>query len=408
MPAGRSLRTFDSLSVPQFRWFFLALLGQMGAMNMQMLIRGYLAFELTDSHIALGTVAMVGAIPMLFLSPFGGVLADRLPKKRVLQTGQSASAAVAVVVGLLLVFDLLRFEHLLVASVFQGTIMGMMMPSRQAMLPEVVGMGRLMNAVSLTAAGMNTMRLGAPAAGGFLIAFVGPEFVYFIMAGMFLFAVVTLTRVNGTPARLAGEKVSFRQVGLDLREGVSYIADSRVLSLLLLMSFITSALAMPYLFMLPGFVDEVFDGGAIELGLLIAVGGVGSLVGSLVLASLPERRRGMLLMGSALVIGIALLAFAASPSVWIGGIFMVFVGVGSAGRQALGNVLLQSNADNEHRGRVMSIYMTQFSLMSIGAFGIGVVAEWIGPEWALGGMAAALVIVTTAFMALSPTMRRLD
>ena len=113
-------------------------------------------------------------------------------------------------------------------------------------------------------------------------------------------------------------------------------------------------------------------------------------------------------MGSALVIGIALLAFAASPSVWIGGIFMVFVGVGSAGRQALGNVLLQSNADNEHRGRVMSIYMTQFSLMSIGAFGIGVVAEWIGPEWALGGMAAALVIVTTAFMALSPTMRRLD
>ena len=161
---GRQLRTFESFSDPTFRWFYLALLGQMAAMNMQLLVRGYLAYDLTDSFAALGVISLGSAAPMLLLSVFGGVLADRAPKKLVLQVGQLANAVTAVIVGLLLLFDLLEFTHLLIAGVAHGIALALMMPSRQAILPEVVGMDRLMNSVSLSAAASNLMRLAAPAA----------------------------------------------------------------------------------------------------------------------------------------------------------------------------------------------------------------------------------------------------
>ena len=402
------LRTFESLNDREFRWFYLALLGQMGAMNMQMLARGYLAFELTGSFAALGLIGLANAIPMLALSLYGGVIADRFPKKRVLQAGQAVSALIALCVGLLLVADLLTFPYLLAAGAVQGVVMALMMPSRQSILPEVIGMERLMNAVSLQAAGMNLMRLLGPAAGGFLIAWVGAEALYFIMTAMYLIAVVALG-----PVRLRHEgggraRSGARSGGGGMADGLRYIRNDSTIFVLLMMTFVISILAMPYLLMLPGFVDEIFGGGPRELGLLISVGGVGSLLGALTLASLPPKRRGLMLLGSGLVMGVALIGFSASPSIWIGGGFMFFVGVGSAGRQALGNVLLQSYTENAYRGRVMSIYMTQISLMSLGAFIIGLIAEAAGAQWALGGMATLLVVMSVGFFAASPLLRRLD
>ena len=409
--AGFSLRTFESLQDRDFRWFYLAMLGQMAAMNMQMLARGYLAFDLTNSFAALGAIGLANAVPMLALSMFGGVIADRAPKKLVLQIGQSASAVLALGVGVLLLFDMLTYVHLLAAGALQGVVMALMMPSRQSILPEVVGMGRLMNAVSLQAAGMNLMRLSAPAAGGFLIAFVGPEALYFIMTAMYLLAVFALSPVrlsHDVAERAADRAAAARRGGLaSIREGFSYIRADRTIFVLLGMSFVVSTLAMPYMLLLPGFVEEIFGGGAEELGLMIAVGGVGSLAGALVLASLAPRRRGLLLVLSGLVMGVALVGFSASPSLWIGGAFMIMIGVGSAGRQALGSVLLQSYTENAYRGRVMSIYMTQFSVMSFGAFAIGMLAELVGAQWALGGMSALLVIVSIAFLLLVPRLREL-
>ena len=403
---GLRLRTFDSLGDREFRWFYLALLGQMAAMNMQMLVRGYLAFELTGSFAALGVIGLGSAVPMLTLSVLGGVIADRAPKQLVLQAGQLANAAIAAIVGLLLLSGQLEFPHLLAAGVAQGVAISLMMPSRQAILPEVVGMGRLMNAVSLGAAATNLMRLGAPAAGGFLIALAGAEWVYFLMSALYLLAVAALARV-----RLRHEPAARRRSagGLaDLAEGLRYIRRERTLFALVAVSTAGSLLAMPYQLLLPGFVEDVLGGGAAELGLLIAVSGAGSLIGSLALASLPPRRRGLLLIASGLVIGLALLGFSATTRIVAGGVCMLFVGVGSAGRQALGNVLLQSYARDEYRGRVMSIYMTQFGLMSFGAVFLGFAAERAGGQWALGAMAAALVAVMLAILAASPRLRALD
>ena len=168
-----SLQTFSSFSTPVFRWFYLAMLGQMAAMNMQMMVRGYVAFEITGSFTALGGIALASSLPMLILSIFGGLLADRAPKKIVLQAGQFVSVLNALVMGALILTKTIELWHLFAASIVQGITMALMMPARQAMIPEVVGRDLLMNAVALNSAGMNLMRLLAPAAGGVLIWALG-------------------------------------------------------------------------------------------------------------------------------------------------------------------------------------------------------------------------------------------
>jgi MFS family permease len=403
-----SLRTFDSLNDRNFRWFFVSMLGQMGAMNMQMLVRGWLVFDLTGSYAALGVVALAQAVPQLTLSIGGGVLADRMPKKLVVQAGQAASVGVALAVAALLFLDVLVFWHLLVAGVVQGLVMAIMMPARQAMVPEVVGMDRMMNAVALNSAGMNLMRLLAPGLGGVLIAVIGPGSVYVLMAGLYAFSVVTLfgvpTHPPARPANGARRKGGFA----DLKSGLVYVVQDRTMFVLLTMNFITSLMAMPYLMLLPGFVKEVYGAGSIGLGVLITVSGAGALVGALVIASLPPKRRGLLLLLSAAFIGVSLVAFASSDIYIVGLIAMVFVGVGSAGRQALGQVLLQQYVENEYRGRVMSVYMTQFSVMSVGVFLVGTASEVIGVQWAIGGLAGLLVVVTLVMLATMPRLRQLD
>ena len=404
-----SPRTFDSLRQRDYRWFFVAMLGQMAAMNMQMLVRGYLVYDLTGSFAALGVIGLVSAIPMVSLSLIGGVIADRAPRKVALQLGQSANVVLALAVAGLLFTDLLRFEHLVVASIVQATVMALMMPSRQAMIPEVVSPDRLMNAVALNASGMNLMRLLAPAVGGFVVASVGADWSYMLMAALYLLAIIGLVPV---PARPAAER-SARPSGLrhaggsDLADGLRYVLRDPVMFALVSVSFVTAILAMPYLMMLPGFVADVLDGDASELGLLMGISGAGSLLGSLVIASLPERRRGLLYLLSAVFLGASLLAFSASETLVVASAIMVLVGIGTAGRQTLGNVLLQSYVQDRYRGRVMSIWMTQWGMMSGGTLFVGLIAEVVGIQVALGALSIALILFALGVLVLVPRVRRI-
>ena len=208
-----------------------------------------------------------------------------------------------------------------------------------------------------------------------------------------------------TPAYLPATK---RGTGFsDLREGLAYALRDRVIFVVLAMNIITATLAMPYLYMLPGFVKDVFDKGADILGLMIAVSGAGALVGALVLASLPERRRGLLFLLSAVTIGVGLVLFAISESLWISMGLMVVIGVGSAGRQALGQVLLQSYVQDDYRGRVMAIYMMQISMVSLGAFLIGLLSEVIGVQAAFAVLGIGLLTACALIYVLAPRLRSL-
>ena len=410
-----SIRTFDSLSVVPFRWFLLAMLGQFSAMNMQQLARGYLVFELTGSFSALGLMSLANAIPMFVFSPWGGVLADRMSRKLVLQVGQALNAGIAGSIAVLLFLGVLRFEHLMASAAVQGFVWALMMPARQAMIPDVVGEERLMNAVALNTAGMNVMRLAAPGIGGLLIAAVGAEWAYVFMTGGFLLAVVALWPVPGkarslTPIARAGDRPrrgATRESFSDLAEGIRYIRAHPNVLAILGVNFAIVLFSMPYMMLLPGFVAEVLDGGPDKLGLLMTITGAGSVVGSLAIASMPSRRRGLVLLLSSVLLGVALIGFSVSTSFIVTAVLMVFIGLGQTGRMSLSNVLLQAYVEDQYRGRVMSVYMMEFGIVSFGVFGVGILAALIGVQWAIGATAVALTI-TSLVALLYPRIRDLD
>ncbi len=166
--------------------------------------------------------------------------------------------------------------------------------------------------------------------------------------------------------------------------------------------------SMPYFMLLPGFAKTVLEAGPERLGVMTSVSGVGALVGSLVIASLPARRRGLVLVLSSLWLGLALIGFALSTSYWLSVGMLALVGLGQAGRMSLSNVLVQTYVDDEFRGRVMSIYMMEFSLMSVSIYFVGLIADAIGPLIALAGLAAALVALALVLLTLVPSYRDLD
>jgi MFS family permease len=414
-PPGRitSIKTFESLQFQGFRDFFLAMTGQMASQNIQMVVRAYLAFLLTGSYAALGIIALANAIPGLILSLVGGALADRIPKRKVaIMVGQLVNAGNTLAIGMLLLLNLLTFEHLMIAAVVQGITMALMMPSRQAMIPSLVPPTQLMNAVALNAAGMNAMRLFAPALGGFLFTWAGGATVYFLMAGLYLLACVFLVRVPENPRQSESNGGAWGETKAGFRnmwEGLKYIKADPVMAPLLLINVIIVLLAMPYMFLLAGFVQDVLNAEADALGVLQSISGVSALAGALIIASMGRKRRGIwFLVGSALQGAMLFAGFVFSTSVWMMAAFMFFMGFGQAARQSLSNVLVQEYVQDAFRGRVMSIYMLQFSLAQFGAFFTGVLAALLGPRVALGGTSLVLVVLCLGALVFSKRLRNLQ
>jgi len=406
-------RTFESLKDSQFRWFYVSMLGQMAAMNMQLVVRGYQAFVLTGSYAALGLVSLAGSLPMLVLSVFGGVAADRQPRRTVLQAGQFVSMLNAGSLAALSWLGVMRMEWLLVSAIAHSAVMAMTMPSRQAMIPDIVGHHLMMNAVSLNMAGMNTMRLFAPAIGGFIVGVAGFGWAFATMAAAFGLACVALTRVTWRAAatpNVAGEslKTVARNAVRDIADGIRYIRGNRLLSGLLSLSFLSAMFAMPYQFLLPGYVADIFDGGGIEVGVLMSLSAIGALAGALVLATIADRNRGMLLFAGTIVLGIGLLLFAQTTNYWLAAGFLMLVGLGSSARQALSQGLLMAHVEDEFRGRVMAVFMTQVSIMQLSTFFMGTLAELVGIQLVFSALGIGLLLTTAAFMIFVPRLHRLQ
>lgn len=408
------LRTFDSLSDRDFRWFFASLLGNFSSMNIQMFIRGWLVYELTGSFAALGIMSLANGVSGLALALVGGLIAERVrQRKYVVQIGQVLNAAVAGVVGVLIATGLLRFEHLVIAALVQGAVQNSVMPSRQALTPEVVGMSRLMNALALNTSAMNAARLLMPGLAGWTVAALGggdgeigpAQYVYYAMAALYLGSLLALI-----PVRVDDRvRAPHPQPALgDLADSFRYIARDKTIRMLLIANFFMVWFSMIYFMLLPGFAKDVLDTGPGGLGLLQTMSGVGSLVGSLLIASMPNRRRGLVLLCSALLLGVALLAFSISTSYWLSVAILVVVGLGQSGRMSLSNVLVQSYVDDSYRGRVMGVYMMEFSLMSIGIFATGLLANEIGPQLTFAGAALALIALTAGLLVFAPSYRGLD
>ena len=405
----RNLRTFSSLKNPVYRLYYGALLSQMAAMNMQMIARSLLIYRITGSAAILGSMAVANAVPMLFLSLFGGVIADRVQKKYVVLIGHLSSAAVSLGIAIALTMGYLSVEHsgswwvLIAASAFQGAIMGLIMPSREAIIREIVNAEQLLNAVSLNTMGMNAMRLFSPALTGILIDALGFQAVYYTMTGLYLIAVVFMIFLPRTSRTSTGGST------IDgIKEGFRYIRHQTTILFVLGFLLLGIVLSMPYTLLMPIFCDDILKVGATGMGILMSVSGIGAVVGSLTLASLPNKKRGFMMLGSSLLLSFALVGFSFSNSWNISLALIVFVGLGQAGQMTLAGTLIQYYVDPEYLGRVMSILMMQFGLISFGTFAAGLLAEAVGVQWAVGGFAMGLTFLSILALTFISHIRNLE
>ena len=410
-PLALGLRMFSSLKNPSYRLYYFGTLAHYAAMSMQIVTNPLLIYRLTDSPALLGTLSLVGAAPMIGISVFGGAFADRLRKKNILITGMSCFAVVSLGVGLALSSGSLSRENpgswwiLIVASLIQGLIMGMMMPALQAIIPEIVNRDQLMNAIAMNTMGMNTLSLMAPAIAGFIIGDSSNfKAVYFTVAGLYVMAMLFLLFI---PSR-SKITATGNNILADIQQGFRYIRKDKAILFILVFTLIVVVLSMPYQQLMPIFVDDILKVGAPGMGMLMSASGAGALIGSLILAAMPNKKRGILLLGSGIIVGIALTVFSFSSYMGLSLVFIFFVGLGQAFRQTIGSVLVQTYTQDAYMGRVMSILNMQWGLMSVCTFLAGMLAEFLKVQWVLGSLAILLSVVSLAFMVSSPNIRKIE
>jgi MFS family permease len=404
------LRTISSLRTPAYRTYFLGMLGQYASMSMQMITGSLLIYRLTNSAALLGIMSLAHALPMIIISIFGGAIADRLQKKQLMIFGLVGSALLALAIGLALKTEALSAARegswwiLVLSSFLMGCIFGMMMPARNAIIPELVTREQAMNAVALNMLGMNVLSLVAPAIAGFLIEAFDFASVYFCMAGLNLYAAIMVVFIpHISPVR----NHTLSIVG-DIKQGFQYILKDPAIRFVLVFTTLVVVFSMPFQQLLPIYVDDILEVGALGMGVLMSASGIGALVSSITLAGLPNRKRGLLLLASGIVVGAALLVFAFSRSWPLSLAFIVFVGLGQTLRGTIGSALLQSYTEPAYMGRVMSILMMQWGVMSLVTFAAGVVAQFVHVQWVIGSLSVSLLVVSLLAFFLYPKIRKLE
>ena len=409
-PFAFGSRIFTSLKNPSYRLYFVVTIANFAAMSMQMFTSPLLIYRLTGSKALLGTMSLVSAAPMILISIFGGAIADRLSKKKILFYGMLCSAVVSVLIGLALSSGILNRENseswwiLFMSSAIQGVIMGLMMPALQAIIPEIVSRDQLMNAIALNSMGMNVLQLLSPAVAGPIIDRFNFQTVYFTMTAFYIIAAAFILLISAKKQIIAGGS----KIMSDIQNGFQYIRKDSLILLILLFTLIVTVLSMPYQQLLPIFYDDILKIGATGGGLLMMASGIGALVGSLVLTALPNKKRGIILLLSGVVSGIALLVFSFSSYLYLSLIFIFFLGLGQSFRMTIGSTLLQAYTQGAYMGRVMSILNMQWGFMSLFTFFAGITAERVDVQWVLGSLAILLIILTLVFVVFSSNIRKVD
>jgi MFS family permease len=396
--------TLASFQIRDYRWLWASSFSSLMAMNMLMITRGWMILRLADdSPMALALVMVSMALPMMLVSPIGGVLADRMPKRRMLVWGQGGNVLLTLVVATLDYTGLIAFWHLIATGFVTGGIMAMIMPSRQAIISDVVPEDKLMNGIALVSSGMNLSTVLGPAVAGVLIVYIGTAGVLYLIAGVYVVSMLTISVIKG-----GGEASARSGNGMagDIREGLRYVASSPTLLGLIIMAFIPVMFGMSYYVLLPAWAREALDVQPDGLGMLMMTIGVGALAGTIMLASLRSfRRRGALLLGTCVAWGIALAVFSQATTYGAAIPLLLFIGLASALFRVLSMTLIQQHASPEMRGRVMSIAMMTFGAMFLSVLPFGAIAERWGTPDALLLSGALLALFTVIFTFAYPRFR---
>ncbi len=403
--AGRR-STFASLAVPNYRRYATGQIVSLSGTWMQRVAQDWLVLDLSGgSATALGLAVALQFTPTLALSLWGGVLADRLDKRRALVVLQSAMGLCALGLGLAVVTGVVALWHVYLFSLLLGTFSALDVPVRQAFVSELVGPDLVGNAVALNSVTFNLSRVLGPALAGVLIGVVGTGPVFLVNAVSFAAVLVGLLLMD--PARLFRSEPVARAPG-QLREGLRYVRRRPDLVAVLVLLFAVSSFALNFYLTLPLLTRSVFGLGADAYGLMTAVLAVGSVLGAVVAARRRVRPRLRLVTGAALVFGVLVVAVGLMPTYALACVLLVPTGVAALTFTTAANAAVQMGVEPEVRGRVMGLYVLVFlGSTPVGAPLLGLVAERFGARAPLvAGGALALVVVLGVALVLARRSRR--
>lgn len=395
----------SSLENREFRWLFISNVTFFLAMGGQQIVRAWIAYELTDSELALGIISFTVAVPMLVVAPIGGAMSDRFERRNMIAFGQGFVLLSELTVVTLLWTDRLEFWHLVTAAGFMGCAFPLMMPARQALVANVVGRRNLPNAMALGMAGMNVTRVVGPALAGFLLGPLGAKGTYLYGVALYATALGATLLVNRHPL----ENPSTHSIYSNIVAGARYVWQDRLVLVLIFFGLVPMFLAMPFQTLMVVFAEEVWETGSTGLGLLSAFSGVGGVAGSLYLAWHADSHKRIRRMMLAMVgFGGFLLLFSFTPWFWTAlGLVFLANACGSI-YGTLNNTAIQMIVPDAVRGRISSFLMMSFSLPLLGTLPMSGVAEVYGAPLAVGGGSLLAILVALLFYVSSSALRGMD
>ncbi len=384
-------QTFASLRHRNFRLFFAGQLISLIGTGKQNTAQGWLVYELTGSKMLLGIVAAVGSTPMMLFSIWGGSVADRHSKRKIVLYTQTGMMLTAFVLGVLVWTHLIHPWHILVLAALGGLAMAFDMPARQAFMVEMTSREDLMNAISLNSSIVNGARVVGPSVAGFLMARVGMAMCFFLNGLSFL-AVLAGLWLMRLPKFVPPQRTN--SAWAHATEGFAYVWHHRPMRTILILFAIVGIFGWSYSVLMPAYARDVLKIGQAQYGVLLSANGLGALLGALTVASIGKHiSRRLLVLGGLWVFSVMLFLL-----VWIDNYYcaLACLAVGGWGMLlffSTTNTLLQTAASDHMRGRVMGIWALVFGGMTpIGGLEAGALSHYLGVRWAVtfGAVVCAL------------------
>jgi len=357
---------------------------------MDQIALNWLVYQLTGSAFSLGVLNLCRLTPVLMFTLVGGVIADRVERRKLLFTTQSVAMVLALILAVLVSTGHVQFWMVLLVAVGRGVALSFNLPARQSLISDLVPREILSSAIALNQATNNLTRVIGPAIGGVLIATVGVAGAFYINGFSFL-AVLGGLAMMRFPPRLARVKAGILP---ELMSGLRYMRGEPNIRTLVLLTLVPMILGMPYMTMLTVFASDVLSVGGSGLGLLTACSGIGAVCGALFIGSRGAKRGRRRVMRIGLIgFGAALLAFALSPSLWLSAGTLMAVGFSQQVYMAQNNALIQEDVDPEFRGRVLSTLFLNRGLVPLGTVIAGFGTDLIGAQTTLALMAALMLVL---------------
>ncbi len=403
MDDDRSGGTFRSLQHRDYRLLWIGTLFTSAGQWIQQITVGWLTYELTSSAFLLGAVNGFRALPLLFFAPLGGVAADRVERKLLMQMTQVGLLIASAIMAIVVFSGQLQLWHLFAFTFITGIAWAFNNPVRQSVVPALVPKHDLMNALALNSAGFNVTRIIGPTIGGVMIAHLGGG-ENFTLQSTFYIGVIAMVGMMTIPA-IANRKavVSVRE---NLTEGFSYVMRHPQLRIQLALAFVPTVLAFPYMALMPIFAKDVLGAGASGYGILSSAVGVGAVVGTLALATMRNvERKGYLMLAAVMILGASLILFSLSRSLEISCLILMVTGAAQMAYLTTNQTILQLTIDDEMRGRVMGIYMLSQGMMPLGGLIGGGLADFTSAPTAVFILGTCVCVMAVTFFAFARELR---